>query len=121
MQEAGIRQMVSDHYECLRKSSIRDLFPEDDKAFEQAKKNSADFFIQVLGGPKYYMQNRGRPKLADRHSPFKITPQARVVWLKCYINVLSHLDVKEELVLSFWNYLNIFSLWMVNAEQGANE
>jgi hemoglobin len=55
--------------------------------------------------------------LAKRHSPFAITEEARIVWLQCYIEVLSKLELPEDLISSFWNYLNTFSFWMVNTNE----
>lgn len=52
-----------------------------------------------------------------RHQPFKITPKARVVWLECYIEVLKNLDIEEDLIKSFWDYLDIFSIWMINTNE----
>lgn len=112
--EEGVRKLIHDHYALLRKSDIKHLFPRDDRAFEQAEKNSADFFVQMLGGPQHYFKNRGRPMMAKRHAAFKIQPKSRIVWLKCYQEILPKLNLPEELVLSFWKYLNFFSLWMVN-------
>jgi len=115
--EEGIRKMVSDHYDLLSQSEIKNLFPRIDEALDKAKQRSSDFFIQICGGFSYYNQNRGKPMLAKRHSPFAITQEARIVWLKCYIQVLSKLDLPEELIQSFWNYLNVFSFWMVNTPE----
>lgn len=115
--EAGIRKLISDHYDLIKKSSIYNIFPQDDKEFEQAKINSSDFFIQICGGRKYFNENRGSPMMFVRHQPFKITPQARVVWLECYIEVLKKLDIEEELLQSFWSYLDIFSIWMINTNE----
>jgi len=115
--EEGVRKLIHDHYTLLRKSDIKHLFPQDDKAFEQAEKNSADFFVQMLGGPQHYLKNRGRPMMAKRHAPFIIQPKSRIVWLECYQEILPKLDLPEELILSFWNYLNLFSLWMVNTPE----
>jgi hemoglobin len=115
--EAGIRKMVSDHYDLLSQSEISHLFPRIDEALEKAKQRSSDFFIQICGGHPYFNENRGKPLLARRHAPFTITPEARIVWLKCYQQVLSTLEVHEELIQSFWNYLNVFSFWMVNTEE----
>jgi len=55
--------------------------------------------------------------MVARHQPFKITPKTRMVWLECYIEVLKKLDIDEELLKSFWNYLDIFSIWMVNTPE----
>lgn len=112
--EEGMRKLVSDHYDLLSQSEIKNLFPRIDEALDKAKQRSSDFFIQICGGHPYFNENRGKPMLAKRHATFTITPEARMVWLDCYKQVLSKLDLPEELVQSFWNYLNVFSFWMVN-------
>ena len=63
LEEDGMRQMVSDHYDLLIESDIKDLFPKNPIAIEKAKEHSADFFIQICGGPDYFNQNRGMPQL----------------------------------------------------------
>jgi hemoglobin len=119
--EDGVRRLVTDHYALLRKSSISHLFPEDQTAFDLVTKHSADFFIQVLGGPTYYNEKRGKPMLVARHAPFAITPEARVVWLQCYQQLLPKLEIRQELIHSFWNYLNVFSHWMINTESSGEK
>jgi len=114
--EEGIRKLVDNHYNLLRKSKINNLFPIDDKDFEQAKLNSSDFFIQIMGGPRYFDQNRGKPMLAVRHAAFKISPEARITWLECYRDVLKNLEMEEINLASFWNYLNALSMRIVNSE-----
>ena len=118
--EEGIRRMVSDHYDLLINSEIKHLFPRNEEALNKAKQNSADFFIQICGGPTYYLENRGQPMLAKRHAAGSITPEARVVWLQCYIQVLSKLEIPEDILQPFWNYLNVFSFWMVNSKEDYN-
>jgi hemoglobin len=113
--EEGMRNMVNDHYDLLVQSDIKDLFPKNPVALEKAKEHSADFFIQICGGPQYFNQNRGKPQLYQRHLPFKITAEGREVWLKCYIEVLQKLDLPENVIVSFWNYIEVFSKWMVNS------
>jgi len=110
-----MRKMVSNHYDLLSKSSIARLFPPEGEHLEEAKKHSADFFIQICGGPDYFNQNRGEPILVRRHQSFRITAEGRVVWLECYKQVLSELDIDDAVKQSFWDYLNKFSHWMVNA------
>lgn len=115
--ENGIRQMVSNHYDLLVNSSIKHLFPTNNEGLEIAKKNSADFFVQRLGGPDYFNQNKGKPMLANRHIHFKITPNGRITWLECYREVLLKMDAPESLKMSFWNFLHDFSNWMVNTPE----
>ncbi len=115
--ESGIRKLSNDHYNLLRKSEINNLFPEDDIEFEKAKLRSSDFLIQIMGGRPYFNENRGKPMLAQRHAPFKITPKARLTWLECYSEVLKKIDLEEEIMSSFWKYLNMLSMRMVNTPE----
>lgn len=112
--EAGMREMVSKHYDLLKESNVSHLFPKTEKGFNAAKQRSADFFIQICGGPDYFNQNRGKPMMAMRHASFAITQEARRIWLESYAIVLNEMDMPEELKESFWSYLDIFSIWMMN-------
>ena len=117
--ESGMRDVISKHYDLIRASEIAHIFPKDEKEFEQAKVNSADFFIQICGGPAYFNQNRGAPQMIGRHAPFRIDAKARETWLELYKPLLEELKesgVTEKSLISFWGYLNIFSLWMINTQ-----
>jgi hemoglobin len=113
--DEGIRKLVKDHYDLLAKSEIKDLFPQDAAGLEKAVKNASDFFIQICGGPMYFNKNRGRPMMYKRHLPHKITPGAREVWLECYSEAIQQQNLPDHVALSFWNYLDVFSKWMVNS------
>lgn len=114
VKEAGIRKMISDHYDKLIESEIKELFPTGGEELKMAKRNAADFFVQYLGGPKHYNERRGAPMMVRRHNPFKINARGREVWLQKYQEVLSTMDAPEEDIISFWEYLNTFSVWMIN-------
>ncbi|MFW6277224.1 MAG: hypothetical protein ACOC1J_01040 [Prolixibacteraceae bacterium] len=113
--EEGIRQLISDFYDLLVKSDVKDLFPEDEAGLAKAKKHASDFFVQICGGPMYFNKNRGRPMMYKRHLPHKITDEARATWLECYREVLLKRDLPEPVMLSFWKYLDNFSQWMINS------
>ena len=115
--EEAFRKLISDHYELLKDSDIAFLFPvNDEKEFAAAKKHAADFMIQICGGPAYFNESRGAPQMVGRHAPFRINEQARLRWLELYAMLLPALSgkVSDENIQSFWNYLNVFSQWMVN-------
>ena len=115
--EEGIRKMISKFYDLLTQSDVAHLFPNNPVGLEKAKEHSGDFFIQICGGPMYFNKNRGRPMLNSRHLPFKITPNAREVWLKCYSEVLDEMILPDDVLDSFWNYLDTFSKWMINTNE----
>ncbi len=115
LQEIGIRKMVSEHYDLLVQSEIKNLFPSTPELIEIAKNNAADFFVQICGGEPHFSKNRGAPKMGARHAPFEITQNARKVWLQCYKQVIEQQNMSDEAKQSFWNYLDIFSIWMMNS------
>ena len=117
--EQGIRDLLTRLYTCLDKSPIRNIFPPDDtQGMMEASQVSADFFIQICGGPQYFNQNRGMPQMRGRHAPFAITAEARLHWLSCFEEALKPLEgkVSEENLQSFWNYINVFSIMMINTQ-----
>jgi len=116
--EERFRKLVDDHYELIRTSDIGFLFPiNDEDDFQQAKNHAADFFIQICGGPDYFNQHRGQPQMVGRHAPFRIDEPARRRWLEFYAELLPPLEeegVDPEYIKSFWVYLDVFSIWMIN-------
>ena len=117
--EQGIRDLLTRLYTCLDKSPIRPIFPaKDTQEMMEAAQISADFFIQICGGPQYFNQNRGMPQMRGRHAPFAITAEARLHWLICFEEALKPLEeeISEESLQSFWNYINVFSIMMINTQ-----
>lgn len=118
--EERFKKLVYDHYELIRESEISFLFPvHDDEDFEEAKKHAFDFLIEISGGPDYFTQSRGEHQMVGRHAPFRIDEHSRKVWLSLYATLLEALvdeGITPEYVESFWNYLDIFSMWLVNTE-----
>jgi hemoglobin len=118
--EERFRKLVNDHYESIKDSDISFLFPVfDDEDFAEAQKHAADFLIEISGGADYFTQTRGKHQLVGRHAPFRIDEDGRKTWLNLYIPLLTQLvdeGVSQEYIKSFWNYLNIHSMWMVNTK-----
>jgi len=115
--EQGIRDLLTRLYTCLDSSPIRGIFPANDtQGMMEASQISADFFIQICGGPQYFNQNRGMPQMRGRHAPFAITAEARLHWLVCFEEALKPLEttISEKNLQSFWNYINVFSIMMIN-------
>jgi hemoglobin len=116
--EIRFRQLVDDHYEILKESDIAFMFPVDySDEFAKVKKHAADFLIQVCGGPNYFEQTRGDSKMVARHTRFRINENGRYIWLASYKTLLEDLEkegVDKKYIESFWNYLNNFSMVLVN-------
>jgi len=118
--EERFHTLVYRHYELIEVSDIAFLFPVlDEDDFAEAKKHAFDFLIQESGGPEYFKESRGDSQMVGRHAPFRIDEAGRVSWLSLYAPLLEELveeGVSEEYIQSFWDYLDIFSMWLVNTE-----
>lgn len=57
---------------------LRPLYPED---LEESKAHLALFLAQYWGGPATYQEQRGHPRLRQRHAPFVIGTAERDAWL----------------------------------------
>ncbi|WP_428738133.1 globin [Sulfurimonas sp.] len=118
--EERFRELVYAHYESIKTSDIAFLFPIfDEEDFAEAQKHAFDFLIEISGGPDYFTQSRGQHQMVGRHAPFRIDEQARQSWLALYKPLLEGLvdeGITPEYIESFWDYLNVFSMWLVNTE-----
>ncbi|MEN4052747.1 MULTISPECIES: globin [Sulfurimonas] len=116
--EERFRKLVNDHYDSIKTSDIAFLFPVfDDDDFAEAQKHAADFLIEISGGPDYFTQTRGEHQMVGRHAPFRIDEKARRTWLELYQPLLMELEnegITQEYIESFWNYLDLFSIWVIN-------
>lgn len=112
--EAEVRRLLQLHYERLGTSGVRHLFPPTAEGLREAAERSADFFVQVLGGPPHYSLRRGPPRMRARHIPFRIDEAARQEWLRCFRDALDALPFPAAHRPEFERFLERFSTWMVN-------
>lgn len=109
--EGNIRKLVSDFYDLVATSEIQWMFQGD---WDLAKEKQADFMIQVLGGPSYYIEKWGPARMRMRHFVFPISEKERAVWFRCYDEALQKFDFEHDDKIDFLYFLDGFSGWMVN-------
>ena len=118
--EERFHKLVYEHYELIEKSEIAFLFPVlDEEDFAEAKRHAFTFLLEVSGGEALFTKERGDHQMVGRHAPFRIDEEGRKIWLQLYADLLEPLvdeGIPEEYILSFWTYLDIFSMWLVNTE-----
>jgi hemoglobin len=119
LKEEGLTRLLKAVYRRLGKSPIREMFPTTDQDLDLAAEKSALFFIGICGGPPLFERRYGPPQMRARHQRFSITAEARTTWLSCWKEVLfeepNSVGFPAEFRQGFWNYLEAFSVWMVNA------
>ena len=80
------RKLVEKFYEGVETDRVlRPLYPEDLTA---PKEHLALFLIQRTGGAQTYSQQRGHPRMRQRHMPFAIGFIERNAWLHHMGNAL---------------------------------
>lgn len=80
--EAFFEQLTRRFYSSVESDELlRPLYPDDPGAFETSRFHLQLFLVQFFGGPPLYRQQRGEARLAQRHSPFRITRVERDRWV----------------------------------------
>ena len=73
------------------------------------------FLEQFWGGPGTYSEQRGHPRLRQRHVPFKVNPEARDRWLahmKVAVDAANLPPLQQGIL---WDYLERAAFAMVNS------
>lgn len=82
--EAPLRRLVDAFYDHMEQdagfSAIRRMHPED---LSETRDKLFWFLCGWLGGPAYYMEKFGHPRLRARHLPFSIGHAERDQWMTC--------------------------------------
>jgi hemoglobin len=63
----------------------------------QARQKLFWFLSGWMGGPQYYIERFGHPRLRMRHMPFSIGIQERDQWVACMDQAMGELQVEEAL------------------------
>ncbi len=106
--EENIIKMVFHHHGLLKKSSIKNLFTQDEEEFKTMTYRTAEFFIEALGGGSRYSSKHGHPHLRSRHFPFTIDEHAREVWLMFYKKTLKEINFTKRVFKSFLGMDRVF-------------
>jgi hemoglobin len=113
--EETFRMLVDEFYAGVASDPLlRPLYPEEDLG--PANDRLRKFLIQYWGGPNTYSQERGHPRLRQRHAPFRITHAEREAWLRHMRHAVDVLELNPELDKMLWDYLERAALFMVNSE-----
>jgi truncated hemoglobin YjbI len=91
---------------------LRAIYPEEDLG--PAEVRFRMFLEQYWGGPTTYSENRGHPRLGQRHAPFAVTPHARDRWLTHMRAALEESDMSDEHKQQFWEYVVRAAHFLVN-------
>ena len=97
-----LKILIHDFYSGIKKDELlRPMYQND---FEGAEERLYLFIIQYLGGPETYNEQRGHPRLRQRHIVFPVTEEAKQHWLKNMQNALALSEIATAEKEFLWNY-----------------
>jgi hemoglobin len=111
--QATFRRLVDEFYAGVATDPVlRPLYPEEDLG--PANDRLRMFLEQYWGGPGTYSEQRGHPRLRQRHAPFRVGPTERDAWLYHMRHAVDSLGLDPSHQETLWTYLERAAMFMVN-------
>lgn len=96
--ESVVRALVDRFYDLMDlEPAYRELRLAHGNTLEEARQKLHWFLCGWLGGPQYYTERFGHPRLRMRHMPFAIGIRERDQWLACMDQAMGDVGVDPEL------------------------
>ncbi|MDQ6900074.1 MAG: globin [Candidatus Dormibacteraeota bacterium] len=93
---------------------LRPLYGADEEHLWRAAEHLRLFLIQYWGGPTWYSDQRGHPRLRMRHAPFSIGHAEREAWLRHMTAAVGSVDLQPQIRDAFVEYFESAALAMMN-------
>jgi hemoglobin len=96
--EPAVQALVMRFYDLMDlEPAYRELRASHGSTLDSARQKLFWFLCGWLGGPDYFVERFGHPRLKMRHMPFKIGLQERDQWLACMDQAMGDTQVPEDL------------------------
>ncbi len=106
------RRLVDAFYRRVEQDArIRHLFPPD---LEPGKEHQALFLMQYFGGPTFYTDQRGHPRLRMRHFPYAIGQVERDAWVGDMLEAIDEVGIAEPMRAKMRQYFEMAGTAMMN-------
>ena len=111
--EDGFRRLVAAFYRQVSDDSILGpMYPREDLV--GAEERLRDLLVGRFGGPQRYIEQRGHPRLRQRHMPFAIGQEARERWLQLMTRALDEAAFPAEADAFLREFFAAVSTMLIN-------
>jgi hemoglobin len=93
---------------------LRPLYPQDPEMFAAAGEHLRLFLVQYWGGPAWYGERRGHPRLRMRHQPFSIGRGERDAWMGHMRAAVDSVELPDPVRDAFLEYFENAATAMMN-------
>ena len=112
--EDGFARLVRAFYKQVPGDGILGaMYPAHDLA--GAEQRLRDFLVGRFGGPERYIQQRGHPRLRQRHAPFAVNREARDRWVALMNRALDEAALPESATNVLRAFFDEAATFMINA------
>jgi hemoglobin len=116
--EDGFARLVRAFYARVPADDILGpMYPADDLPGAEARLR--DFLVGRFGGPPRYVEQRGHPRLRERHAPFAIDQPARDRWMALMGHALDETALPAESDAVLRRFFDDTATFMINRVAGA--
>jgi hemoglobin len=113
--EETFTRLIERFYAAVAEDPVlRPLYPRDPDMFAAAAEHLRLFLIQYWGGPSWYSERRGHPRLRMRHMPFSIGWAEREAWMRHMRAAVDSLDLHPEVRGALLDYFQRAATAMMN-------
>lgn len=113
--EATFTRLIERFYAGVAEDEVlRPLYPRDPEMFAASAEHLRLFLIQYWGGPGWYSEQRGHPRLRMRHAPFPIGRRERDAWMGRMRAAVESLDLAPGVRGAFLEYFETAATAMMN-------
>jgi hemoglobin len=91
------------------------MYPMDD--LPGAEVRLRDFLVGRFGGPMRYVEQRGHPRLRQRHAPFAIDDRARDRWIALMTRALDETALQPDADAVLRAFFDATATFMINRQQ----
>jgi hemoglobin len=111
--EDGFARLVHAFYAQVSGDAILGpMYPPGDMPGAEARLR--DFLVGRFGGPMRYVEERGHPRLRQRHAPFAIDQRARDRWMQMMTQALDETQLPREADLILRRFFDATATFMIN-------
>jgi hemoglobin len=109
--------LVDRFYERVEADPVlRPMYPDD---LGPGKRHLALFLAQYWGGPPTYSDERGHPRLRQRHFPFVVGVRERDAWYRAMRAAVLEGDLTTEDEAAMLDYFDKAATFMINQSDGS--
>jgi hemoglobin len=113
--EEGFARLVRAFYAQVPGDDVLcPMYPADD--LPGAEERLRDFLVGRFGGPPRYIEQRGHPRLRQRHMPFAIDQRARDRWMQLMERAITESALPADVAALMREFLSQVATFMINRQ-----